>query len=42
MGVLEGKVNFETKMLENADNTLGTIVKKPQSTTSEKSEELWS
>lgn len=31
-------MNFGTKMLENAINTLGTIVKKPQSTTSEKSE----
>lgn len=35
-------MNFETKMLENAVNTLGTIIQKPQSTTSEKSEQLWS
>lgn len=38
----EEKVSFGTKMLENAVTTLGTIVKKPQSITSEKTKQLWS
>lgn len=36
------KENFSTKMLENAVTTLGTIEKKPQSITSEKTKQLWS
>lgn len=36
----EEKVNFRAKMSENALATLGTIVKKPQSITSEKTKQL--